>query len=73
MWLEGLGQLEKSSDLIGTRTRHLPAHSILPQPSTLLHSPGFELVIRCIEFFETVHDYTFIYLFISIYVPLHLK
>jgi hypothetical protein len=37
MWLEGLVQLiEKSSGLIGNRTRNLPACSIVPQPATLL-------------------------------------
>jgi hypothetical protein len=33
--LEGLGQLKKSNDLIGYRTRDLPACSIVPQPTTL--------------------------------------
>jgi hypothetical protein len=32
--LEGLGQLKKNP-LIGTRTRYLPACSIVPQPTTL--------------------------------------
>jgi hypothetical protein len=37
--LEELGQLKKKkpNDLIGTRTRDLPACSIVPQPTTLLH------------------------------------
>jgi hypothetical protein len=35
MRLEGLGQLKKSNDLIGTRSRHLPASSIVSQPTTL--------------------------------------
>jgi hypothetical protein len=35
MWLEGLSQLKKSYDLIGYRTRDLPASSIMPQPTTL--------------------------------------
>jgi hypothetical protein len=30
--LEGLGELQKCSDLIGKRTRDLPACSIAPQP-----------------------------------------
>jgi hypothetical protein len=34
VWLEGLGQLKKIH-LIGTRTRDLPACSIVPQPTTL--------------------------------------
>jgi hypothetical protein len=33
--LEGLSQLKKSNNLIGIRTRDLPACSIVPQPSTL--------------------------------------
>jgi hypothetical protein len=35
MRLEGLGQLKKSSDLIGIRNRDLTACSIMPQPTTL--------------------------------------
>jgi hypothetical protein len=34
--LEGLGQLKKSNDLIGIRTRDLPSWSIVPQPTTLM-------------------------------------
>jgi hypothetical protein len=33
--LDELGKLEKFNDLIGTRTRDLPARGIEPQPSTL--------------------------------------
>jgi hypothetical protein len=33
--LEGLGKLKTSNDLIGTRSRDLPACSIAPQPATL--------------------------------------
>jgi hypothetical protein len=33
--LEGLDQLKKSNDLIASRTRDLPACSIVPQPTTL--------------------------------------
>jgi hypothetical protein len=33
--LEGLGQLKNSNDLIGNRTRELPACSIVPQRTTL--------------------------------------
>jgi hypothetical protein len=36
--LEGLGQLKKSSDLIGNRTRDFPAYSVVPQPTTLPHA-----------------------------------
>jgi hypothetical protein len=38
--LEGLGQLKKSSDLIGNRTDDLPACSIVPQPAALLRVPS---------------------------------
>jgi hypothetical protein len=38
--LEGLGQLKKFSDLIGNRSRDLPACSVLPQPSTLPRTPS---------------------------------
>jgi hypothetical protein len=34
--LEGLCKLKEINDLFGTRTRNLPACSIVPQPSTLL-------------------------------------
>jgi hypothetical protein len=37
--LEGSGKLKKSNDLIGNRTRDLPACSIVPQPTTLPHVP----------------------------------
>jgi hypothetical protein len=33
--VEGLDQLKKLNDLIGNRTRDLPACSIVPQPTTL--------------------------------------
>jgi hypothetical protein len=33
--LEGLGQLKKSNELIGIRTRDLPAYSIVSQLTTL--------------------------------------
>jgi hypothetical protein len=39
--LEGLGQLKKSSDLIGTWTRDFPACRIAPQPTTLSRAPGW--------------------------------
>jgi hypothetical protein len=41
--LEGLGQLNKSIDLIGTRIRCLPACNIVPQPTTLPRAPGLPL------------------------------
>jgi hypothetical protein len=37
--LEGLGQLKKSNEFIGIRTRDLPACSIVSQPTTLPHAP----------------------------------
>jgi hypothetical protein len=39
MRLEGLGQLRKSNDLIGTQTRDPPACIIVPQPTTLPRAP----------------------------------
>jgi hypothetical protein len=39
MRLEGLGKLKKSNDLIGIRTRDLPACSVVPQPTTLPLDP----------------------------------
>jgi hypothetical protein len=40
MRLEGLDKLKKkSNDLIGNRTRDLPACSIVPQPTTLPRAP----------------------------------
>jgi hypothetical protein len=38
--LEMLGKLKKFNHLIGSRTRDLPACSILPQPTTLPPSPS---------------------------------
>jgi hypothetical protein len=40
MRLEGLGKLKKIH-LNGTRTRDLPAFSIMPQPTTLRRAPLF--------------------------------
>jgi hypothetical protein len=37
--LEGLSKLKKKIHLIGTRTRDLPACSIVPQPTTLPRPP----------------------------------
>jgi hypothetical protein len=37
--LEELGKLKKSSDLIGTQTRDLPACSVEPRPTTLSLAP----------------------------------
>jgi hypothetical protein len=48
--LEGLGQLKKIH-LIGTRTRDLPACSIVPQPTTLpraSHRNSSSSIVMCI-------------------------
>jgi hypothetical protein len=37
---EGLGKLKKKSQLIGNRTRDLPACSIVPQPATPPRAPS---------------------------------
>jgi hypothetical protein len=39
MQLEGLGQLKRSSNLVGNRTRDLPACSIVPQLIKLQRAP----------------------------------
>lgn len=39
MRLVGLSKLKKSNDLILSQTRDLPAYSIVPKPTTLLHAP----------------------------------
>jgi hypothetical protein len=39
MWLEGLGKLKKSNDIIANRTHDLSASSIVPQPITLPRPP----------------------------------
>jgi hypothetical protein len=41
--LEGLDKLKKSNDHIMTRTRDLPAYSIVPQPTTLLQTHPISL------------------------------
>jgi hypothetical protein len=48
--LEGLGQLKKSDDT-GTRTRDLPACSIVPQPTMLPHAPNQNIYISINLFF----------------------
>jgi hypothetical protein len=41
MRLEGFRQIKKKTNgLIGTRTRDLPAFSIVPQPTTLPRAPS---------------------------------
>jgi hypothetical protein len=44
--LEGLGKLKKNIDLIGIRTRDLPACSIVPQPTTLPRVPQYTPMYR---------------------------
>jgi hypothetical protein len=48
--LEGLGKLKKKIDLVGTRSRDLPAYSIVPQPITLPHAPNPENKIQILNF-----------------------
>jgi hypothetical protein len=40
---------EKSKDLIGNRTRDLPACSIVPQPTTLLRAPLCDMYVQQIN------------------------
>jgi hypothetical protein len=51
--LEGLGQIEKSSGLIGNRTHDLPACNIVPQPTTT--APPFVYIYM--KYYETVSYY----------------
>jgi hypothetical protein len=51
--LEGLDQLKTSNDLIGARTRDLPACSIVPQTTTLPRAP-YSDDDRTINHFEAV-------------------
>jgi hypothetical protein len=53
--VEGIGGLKKSNDLIGIRTRDLPACSILPQPTTLLHAPTVSIYR---EIFKAIAAFT---------------
>jgi hypothetical protein len=39
VWLEGLGKLKITNELIGNRTPDLPAYSIVPQQTPLLRLP----------------------------------
>jgi hypothetical protein len=48
MWLEGLGELKKFSDLIRTQTCDLLACSIVSQPTTLPCAPKISVIqIEC--------------------------
>jgi hypothetical protein len=44
--LEGLGKLKHSNDLIGNRTRYLPAFNIVPQPIMLPRGPIEPIVVH---------------------------
>jgi hypothetical protein len=55
VWLEVLGQLKKSSDLIGNRTRDLSACSIVPQPNKLPRMLKSRKIVRL--FVGTVAKY----------------
>jgi hypothetical protein len=61
--LEGLGKL-KRIHLIGTRTRDLPACSIVPQPTTLPRTPNFTGVVN-LKFLKVYKFYIFFLLSIS--------
>jgi hypothetical protein len=51
--LEGLGQLKKSNDIIGKRTRDLPVCSIVPQSTAVQNITGtgstLENAEKCIQ------------------------
>jgi hypothetical protein len=56
MRLEGLGTVEKFNDLIGTRSRYLPAHcTVLLQPTTLSRGQLYDKIFANM----TVHLYVF--------------
>jgi hypothetical protein len=42
--LEGLGQLKKYNDFMGSRTRDLPVCSIVPQSTTLPRAPNLTTI-----------------------------
>jgi hypothetical protein len=50
--LEGLGKLKKIH-LIGTRSRDLPARSIVPQPTTLPHAAIHKLTFPMLYHLKT--------------------
>jgi hypothetical protein len=47
--LEGLGQSEKSNDLIGNRNHDLPACSIVPRLTRPLNKPKIDIHINCVH------------------------
>jgi hypothetical protein len=59
--LEGLGQLEKSNDLIGNRTRDLPDYSIVPQPTTLPSASQFIIFTKYYYSGKIIEDETRVY------------
>jgi hypothetical protein len=53
--------IEKSNNLIGTRTRDLPARSIVPQPTTLPHAPIVSSIKHVnVMFLDNTHRPVFI-------------
>jgi hypothetical protein len=46
---EVLGELKISNDLVGNRTRELPACSIVPEPTTLPRAPSQNAVAEAVE------------------------
>jgi hypothetical protein len=64
VWPEGLSTLKKYNDIIGNRTRELPACSIVPQSTTLPRAPGVEVNIKKLmpvqvpQYNETQNDNT---------------
>jgi hypothetical protein len=47
--MQGLGKLKQYNDLIGTRTRDLPACNIAPKPCTLPRAPQSKVSKQCIR------------------------
>jgi hypothetical protein len=52
---ETLGKLKQLNDLIGTRTRNLPARSIVLQPATLPRGPIGGVSPRILDFRERLY------------------
>jgi hypothetical protein len=59
--LKGLGKLRNFYDLIGTRTRDLPACRIAPQPSTIPHAQTHFFCVngRCLLKHRSIFTFTF--------------
>jgi hypothetical protein len=61
--LEGIGKLKMFNELTGTRTRDLPAHSTVPQPTTLPHAPSACLIDKgTVDLDMGTHDLTVLFL-----------